>query len=604
MVWHEGAFHRRRAHVRAVALLSVIGVPWVASCAPATTSRTTATFAEAPGAAPNYIFPLTSGKYFSNANGPQFQYLMYRPLYWFGRDGQVQLNESLSLARPPQYSADGRSVTIALNNWKWSDGLAVTTRDIQFWQNLVTANRAIWAAYSPGEYPDNVTGMTVTSPTTITFRLNQAYGSYFFTYNELSQITPLPQHVWDKESAGGSVGNYDMTPAGAKAVYKFLDTQSADVSTYATNPLWQIVDGPWKLKSLDSAGNLKMLPNAMYSGPTRARLTEFDEVPFTQDTAEFNVLRAGPSTLNAVDYGYLPAVDVSQRSLVTSLGYTFEPWTGWTIHSISENFANPVSGPLFSQLYFRQAMQELIDQQTFIDRAYNGYAYPTYGPVPLRPVSGYLDAAQRTNPYAYNPNRAVTVLRAHGWKVEPGGTSMCIAPGTGPDQCGPGVRRGAPAAFRIDFGTGLTAVSAMMAQLKTDFALAGVQITLHAAPFSTIFSEDAPCVAGQPCTWDMLLGGWTYGPDFYPTGDELWATGASSNVNSYSDATMDRLIANTETSNDLSALYAYEDYAAMQLPVMWMPTPYYQLNAINSHLHGAVPLDPLLQIYPENWYWS
>ena len=103
---------------------------------------------------------------------------------------------------------------------------------------------------------------------------------------------------------------------------------------------------------------------------------------------------------------------------------------------------------------------------------------------------------------------------------------------------------------------------------------------------------------------DMLVGGWTYGPDYYPTGDELWATGAGANVNSYSDPTMDQLIGNTETSNTLSALYAYEDYAAMQLPVMWMPTHYYQLNVINSRLHGTDPLDPLLQIYPENWYWS
>ena len=134
------------------------------------------------------------------------------------------------------YSADGKSVTITLKGWKWSDGTQITARDIQFWQNLVTANKDNWAGYSPGEYPDNVLSTTInpTNPLQITFNLSQAYGSYFFTYNELSQITPLPQHVWDKESATGAVGDYDETPAGAQAVYKFLDCAVEDPSRPTT----------------------------------------------------------------------------------------------------------------------------------------------------------------------------------------------------------------------------------------------------------------------------------------------------------------------------------------------------------------------------------
>jgi len=545
-----------------------------------------------------------SAKYFSIANGPQFQSLMYRPLYWFGGNGDVTLNENLSLALPPQYSPDGSSVTITLKNYMWSDGRPVTTRDLQFWQNLVSANKAIWAAYSPGEYPDNVTGMTINGPTSITFTLSQAYGSYFFTYNELSQITPLPQHVWDKESVNGAVGDYDMTPAGAEAVYKFLDAQASSLSTYGSNPLWQVVNGPWRLKFFDTRGRVKMVPNAMYSGPVKPTLTEFDEVPFTQDTTEFNLLKGGASGVNAVDYGYLPAADAPQKDALMGLGYRVEPWTGWTIHFIAENYANPATGSIFNQLYFRQAMQELIDQRTFIDRAYGGYAYPTYGPVPLKPSSRFVDSFQQSNPYPYDPGMAVSLLRAHGWKVEPGGTSTCLTPGTGANLCGSGVAAGAQASFKVDYPSGQTALDAEMAQLKTDYARAGINISLHSAPLNSIFSDDAPCMAGQPCTWDMLVSAWTYAPDYYPTGDELWATGAGANLNSFSDPTMDQLIANTEKSNDLSALYAYQDYAARQLPVMWTPTPYFQLNAINNQLRGTDPFDPLIQIYPENWHWS
>ena len=42
------------------------------------------TIAEAAAAGPNYIFPMMGGAYFSVSNF-QLIYLLYRPLYWFGR---------------------------------------------------------------------------------------------------------------------------------------------------------------------------------------------------------------------------------------------------------------------------------------------------------------------------------------------------------------------------------------------------------------------------------------------------------------------------------------------------------------------------------------
>jgi peptide/nickel transport system substrate-binding protein len=597
---------------RAASLFGVAATLLAASCGSSpgnsgpVVTKTTATFAEPPGATPSYILPLMSLKYFSVVNASQFQYLLYRPLYWFGENGQVHLNDRLSLANAPQYSADGTSVTITLKHYVWSDGQPVTTRDIEFWQNLVTANKSIWAAYSPGEYPDNVTSTTVNSPTSITFHLSQKYGQYFFTYNELSQISPLPQHVWDKQSATGAIGDYDRTPAGATAVYKYLDGEASNLGTYDTNPLWQVVDGPWKLKSLNAAGLLKLVPNPSYSGPVKAKLTEFDEVPFTKDTAEFNQLRSGTTGANAIDYGYLPQQDAPQKDTIAALGYSFSLWANWGITYFPENFTNPVSGPIFKQLYFRQAMQGLIDQQTYINRAYNGYAYPTYGPVPVKPTSSFVTQLESNNPFPFSPSAATSLLQSHGWTVNPGGVSVCSSPGSAANQCGPGVPGGAQASFHLEYASGTTPIDNEMAQFKTDFAKAGIQIILSTNTFNSVIGTAIPCAAGQQCKWDMEFwgGGWVYAPDYYPTGDLLWATGAGSNANGYSDPQMDQLINNSETSNDVQALKAYEDYAAKQLPVIWMPTAYYALNEINSHLQGVGPLDPLLQIYPEEWSWS
>ena len=59
-------------------------------------------------------------------------------------------------ANAPVYSDHDRVVTIRLKPARWSDGEAVSARDVIFWINLLKANKADWASYVPGGFPDNV----------------------------------------------------------------------------------------------------------------------------------------------------------------------------------------------------------------------------------------------------------------------------------------------------------------------------------------------------------------------------------------------------------------------------------------------------------------
>src|SRR5215468_3436804 len=203
----------------------------------------TATLALPPGTTPDFIFPIVDGAHYSVANIEQFQRLMYRPLYLYGKAGKPVLNQAASLAQAPVYTKGNTRVTITLKPYKWSDGKPVTARDFTFLLNLLKANKKNWAAYLPGDVPDNVKKVIVSSQRTFTLVLDRAYSPVWFTGNQLSQLMPIPQHVWDKKSSSGPVGNWDQTAAGAKAVYDFLIGEAKKAKEYATNPLWQVVDG-------------------------------------------------------------------------------------------------------------------------------------------------------------------------------------------------------------------------------------------------------------------------------------------------------------------------------------------------------------------------
>jgi len=73
---------------------------------------------------------------------------MYRPLYWFGNGASPTLNTSLSLADAPVYN--GRTVTITMKGWKWSNGETVTAQDAVFWIHMQQAIGAQdWFDYAP-----------------------------------------------------------------------------------------------------------------------------------------------------------------------------------------------------------------------------------------------------------------------------------------------------------------------------------------------------------------------------------------------------------------------------------------------------------------------
>jgi peptide/nickel transport system substrate-binding protein len=558
----------------------------------------TVTFAEPPGASPNYIFPFDPTQNASIDNTNQFQYLMWRPLNWFGNnETAITSDPSLNLYKSVTYSNGGKTVTIVLKPYQWSDGQPVTTRDITFFINLIKAEKSQWSQYSPGEFPDNLASVSTPNATTLVMNLTKAYNDTWFTDNQLGLISPLPQHAWDKTSATGAIGDYDETTSGAQAVFTFLNAQAQDLSTYATNPLWQVVDGPWKLSAFTTSGEATFVPNPNYSGPIKPSISKFIELPFTDNDAEVSVLRSGSS----IDIGYLPTGDLGQQGALKSEGYNLVPWENLGVDYAIYDLTSPQVGPIFSQLYVRQAIQHTVDQPEIVKDIFHGYGNPTYGPIPLVPSNPLVSTLERSNPYPFSISDAEQLLKANGWKVVPNGTDSCTKPGSGAGECGAKITKGEQLAFTLLYASGNEDLTRQEEVIKSAAAEAGIQITLKQQPFNDVVSVVDPCPTS--CNWEMgQYGGISYST--LPTGDGLFLAGASLNAGSYADPTAAKYIEATLNSNSPTAFFTYENYLAKNLPWMWTPTPAYQLTMIKSNLHGVAPQNGYLQLNPENYYYT
>jgi peptide/nickel transport system substrate-binding protein len=155
------------------------------------------TFGELANSPPTYVFPMESGTYFTNQNLYQFSNQLYVPLYSFGDQGQPVLNPKLSVASSPVFSDNNTVVSITLKHWQWSNEQPITSQDVIFWMNLLSAvtdpnSPAVgsssapgpgWGAAVPGGFPMNVVSYQATGTYSLSMKLNSSYNPTWFLHN-------------------------------------------------------------------------------------------------------------------------------------------------------------------------------------------------------------------------------------------------------------------------------------------------------------------------------------------------------------------------------------------------------------------------------------
>ena len=116
--------------------------------------------------------------------------------------------------------------------------------------------------------------------------------------------------AWDRTASGPS--NCDTTVSDCAAVYNYLNTQAKDVTGYVDVADLADRGRAVDLSAFSADGHITFVPNKKYSGPVKPKLAAFQEVPFTTDSAEYDVLQS-PSSSTKIDYGYLPPEDAPAK---------------------------------------------------------------------------------------------------------------------------------------------------------------------------------------------------------------------------------------------------------------------------------------------------
>jgi peptide/nickel transport system substrate-binding protein len=562
-------------------------------------------FAEQPGGAPTWILPIATVAAQAVYNVLDFDYLMWRPLYWPDQGVAPAIDPALSLARAPVWSDGGKTATITVNSrYKWSDGRPLSAQDVAFDIDLIQAavkeNPTNWAGYQPGFFPDDVASLSTPNASTLVLNLKSAVNPSWFYEDELQSLQPLPAHAWAKAAASGPLLDF-TDPANAKKIYDYLITQENATSTWVTNPLWQLVDGPFRLSAFDhGTGSYTMTPNPSYGGPSSHQITTLHAVPFSTDSDEFSALRAG-----TVDFGYVEPDDVSQTPALKADGYNVfgYPDFGWSYAIYNFKDTTGDFNHIVAQLYFRQAMAHVQDQRTYIREFMGGAGSPDYGPVPPLPASQYTPS-DASDTYPFSLDQATSLLTGHGWTVIPNGTDTCVDPGTGPNQCGAGIPQGTPLAFNLIYNSDSTLIKQQVTALAAAAKQVGIAITLVSSNLNSILTNDDDATAPQNASKWAMEDFTSYTAVAYPTTVTVFNTPGVYNFGGYSDAEADSLINASITSSNPDAVKAEATYLTAQQPALFQPNPDVVV-AWKKTLSGPPgAFANLTQYYltPESWY--
>ena len=487
----------------------------------------TATMALPPASTPNWIFPIGAPGFLATYNSA-LQSLLFLRLFTPGEKGGALTMESPhNLAEAPRYSDGNKTVTITLKKgYAWSDGKPVTARDVKFWFTLIKHNKEDWAGYSPKLMPDDVKAFEIVDARTFRLRLDRAYNPAWFTANELENFVALPEHAWNPRPRGPE----DRPSRGSC-------TTPVSSRNSARTPCGRPSTGPGRSRNGAPRGRCRWSPTRNTGGRTHPIWTGWCSSPSPPPTPNSMCCAPAASTTATSRRPSWP-----RQSKFREMGYRIDPWEGWAVTYIVLQLPPPhgrtAAAPGLSAPGPPAPHRPEGDLRGGLAR--QRHAHPRPGP---RRPDGPQPLSRTTR------RRRRALLTAHGW-TDRGGTLRCTRPGQAAGECGAGIKHGQELRLILLSQSGSTETSNTMQAVKS--ALRARQ----ASPSTSGSSRSTPCWAppspargpnrpahsGSSASSAPRAAG-TSRAD--PSGEQIFATDAPSNMGNWSSPKTDRLIRDT-----------------------------------------------------------
>jgi peptide/nickel transport system substrate-binding protein len=458
--------------------------------------------------------------------------LMFMQLLWI--DPQHRIDYSRSLASAVTTPDDGTTYNVTLRPWHWSDGAPVTARDVLYTFNLAKSLGDTWTANGAGGMPDIVKSFTVTDPTHFTIVLKRQVNPDWFILDGLTTLQPVPAHIWSRY------------------------TQDQIWQNQSSPAFFHVVDGPLIVTQLAIGLDAVFVPNPNYEGP-KLHLSRFIMKFVNGEGTELQQVQSGD-----LDMANLPFDLFDMGSHIPGLRLVTLP-PSYSFNEFIPNIANR-SVPYFADVRIREAMADAIDQNQIIALAMHGQGLQVHTAAPPVPDT-FLSPAARAGaePDNYDPARAIDLLNQAGFTP-------------GPD----GIRRkdGARLAFTAVVAAGRPMDIEIAEAVQQNLRAVGIDLKIHQIEFNQLVAM----LVGPPAGWQAMFIGTTI--NAYPSGENGFLTGSFYDQNGYSNSQMDNYINQSTYQPGLDGLFAFEDFSAVQQPVIFLPVEKYTV-IVRDGLHGV-----------------
>ena len=311
----------------------------------------------------------------------------------------------------------------------------------------------------------------------------------------------------------------------------------------------------------------------------------------------------------SIDVGYLPLGDITQVKVIESRGYDVFGYPDFGFNYVTYNFADTTGdfNNIIAQLYIRQALAHLEDEQGYIKAFFGGAGGLAYGPIPSVPRSPFTPVDAVTDPYPFSVADAISLLKSHGWTVNTSGTDACAKAGAGPGECGAGIPAGTKLAFNLIY-VSYPVIGEEVTDLASEAASAGITIHLQSSNFDYVITNyDNPVPADKPYIdkWAMIdFGGFT--DSAYPTQLGVFNGPGAYNVGSYNNPMANTLINASVTSGSPAAVEAEASYLTENQPGLFQPNSDTVVVWKKNISGPQASFASLTQFYlnPEYWYFT